>query len=66
MKTCKTYKCESTELVYSGIDAFMLGGIPTETYCYNCANAYNQISRDIEAARETVVTYQGAFGVTSD
>ena len=21
----------------------MLGGIPTETYCYKCANAYNQI-----------------------
>jgi hypothetical protein len=66
MKTCKTYKCESTELVYSGIDAFMLGGIPTETYCYNCANAYNQISRDIEAARETVAPYQAAFGTTSD
>jgi hypothetical protein len=52
--------------VYSGIDAFMLGGIPTETYCYNCANAYNQISRDIEAARETVAPYQAAFGTTSD
>jgi hypothetical protein len=66
MTQCKVINCENTELVYSGIDAFMLGGIPTETYCYNCANAYNQISRDIEAARETVVTYQGAFGVTSD
>jgi len=66
MTQCKVINCENTELVYSGIDAFMLGGIPTETYCYNCANAYNQISRDVEAARETVVTYQGAFGVTSD
>jgi hypothetical protein len=66
MKTCKTYNCENTELVYSGIDAFMLGGIPTETYCYNCANAYNQISCDMEAARETVATYQAAFGITSD
>ena len=66
MTQCKVISCENTELVYSGTDAFMLGGIPTETYCYNCANAYNQISRDIEAARETVVTYQGAFGVTSD
>lgn len=65
MKTCKTYKCESTELVYSGVDAFMLGGIPTETYCYTCANAYNQISRDMEATRETVATYQEAFGITS-
>jgi len=66
MTQCKVINCENTELVYSGTDAFMLGGIPTETYCYNCANAYNQISRDIEAARETVVTYQEAFGVTSD
>lgn len=44
MTTCKVINCDSTELVYSGTDAFMLGGIPTETYCYKCANAYNQIS----------------------
>jgi hypothetical protein len=61
MKTCKNINCESTELVYSGTDAFMLG-IPTETYCYKCANAYAQISRDMEAP----VSYQAAFGVTSD
>jgi len=68
MKTCKTYKCESTELVYSGTDAFMLGGIQTETWCYNCANAYNQISRDMEALREQQErsAYLTAFGVTSD
>jgi len=48
MKTCLIVNCESTALVYSGIDAFMLGGIPTETYCYDCANAYNQISAHIE------------------
>lgn len=30
--------CDSTDLVYSGVDAFVLG-IPTETYCYDCANA---------------------------
>lgn len=35
MKECKS--CESTELVYSGVDAFLLG-VPTETYCYPCAN----------------------------
>jgi len=29
--------CESVELVYSGVDAFILG-VPTETYCYPCAN----------------------------
>jgi hypothetical protein len=68
MKTCKTYKCESTELVYSGTDAFMLGGIQTETWCYNCANAFNQISRDMEALREQQERslYLTAFGVTSD
>jgi hypothetical protein len=37
MKECKTDGCNSTELVYSGVDAFCLG-VPTETYCYNCAN----------------------------
>lgn len=66
MKTCKTYKCESTELVYSGVDAFMLG-VPTETWCYNCANAYNQISREKEEMREQQErsAYQAVFGVTS-
>jgi len=45
---CKVINCNSTELVYSGIDALMLGGIPTETYCYDCANAYNQVSAQME------------------
>jgi len=44
MKECD--KCESTELVYSGVDAFILG-VPTETYCYPCAN---RIKRESEAA----------------
>jgi hypothetical protein len=35
MKECKS--CDSTELVYSGVDAFILG-VPSETYCYPCAN----------------------------
>jgi hypothetical protein len=48
MTQCKVINCESTELVYSGIDALMLGGIPTEVYCYKCANAYNQISNYVE------------------
>jgi hypothetical protein len=33
----KCLNCESVELVYSGVDAFILG-VPTETYCYPCAN----------------------------
>jgi len=44
MKNCKVINCENTDLVYSGIDAFMLG-IPTETFCYSCANAYSQIDQ---------------------
>jgi hypothetical protein len=54
MNTCKVIKCESTELVYSGMDAFMLGGIPTETYCYKCANAYNQIQIAMSELLESV------------
>jgi hypothetical protein len=44
MKECKS--CESVELVYSGVDAFILG-VPTETYCYACAN---KIKRESEGA----------------
>ncbi len=49
--TCQVINCESTELVYSGTDAFMLG-INTETYCYKCANAYAQIDRAMTKVRE--------------
>lgn len=38
MKECLTDGCTNTDLVYSGVDAFMLG-VPTETYCYACSNA---------------------------
>jgi hypothetical protein len=41
--------CEDTNLVYSGVDAFMLGGIPTEKYCYKCAAAYLMISHEVES-----------------
>lgn len=46
-KQCAIPTCSSTELVYSGTDAFMLGGIPTETYCYACANIYARIDQSI-------------------
>lgn len=49
MKTCATMNCDNTNLVYSGVDALMLGGIPTETYCYTCATAYNQIDNHINS-----------------
>lgn len=44
MRECKS--CDSTELVYSGVVAFILG-VPTETYCYPCAN---KIKRESERA----------------
>jgi len=37
MKVCKIEECNSTELVYSGVDAFILG-VNTEEICYSCAN----------------------------
>ena len=33
----KCLYCVSTDLVYSGVDAFLLG-VDTETVCYTCAN----------------------------
>lgn len=49
---CNNPRCESTELVYSGTDAFMLGGIPTEEYCYTCAVAYVSIQNRIAELQE--------------
>ena len=37
MTVCYVDVCDSTELVYSGVDAFLLG-LPTEKYCYECAS----------------------------
>jgi len=54
MKECKVINCSNTDLVYSGIDALMLGGIVTETYCYSCANAYNQIDNAMTLLRDKV------------
>lgn len=39
MTKCQLTNCENTDLVYSGVDAFLLG-VPTEKFCYSCANAY--------------------------
>ena len=44
---CIVTDCESTSLVYSGTDAFMLG-IPTEKVCYEHANIYAQVSALVE------------------
>lgn len=47
---CQVDNCTSTELVYSGTAALLLGGIPTEKYCYAHANEYARI--DIIARSE--------------
>jgi hypothetical protein len=49
MTQCKVPNCTNTDLVFSGVDAFMLGGIPTESYCYSCANAYAVIKNSVDA-----------------
>lgn len=49
VKECTVTTCKNTDLVYSGTDAFMLGGIPTEKYCYPCANAYVAIKERMDS-----------------
>jgi hypothetical protein len=49
MKECSVQGCTNTDIVYSGTDAFMLGGIPTEKYCRPCAVAYTVIKEDMKA-----------------
>lgn len=55
MKECAIVSCTNTNIVYSGSDAFILGGIPTELYCYTCAAAFMQIGHHIEALRKATV-----------
>ena len=52
MTQCNVPNCTNTDLVFSGVDAFMLGGIPTETYCYSCANTYAVIKNKMDALIE--------------
>lgn len=47
MKECAVKECTSTELVYSGIDAMILG-VPTEKICYEHANIYKQVDITVE------------------
>ena len=48
MKKCINASCENTQLVYSGVDAFLLG-VETEKWCYTCANAVALSNRKEEA-----------------
>jgi hypothetical protein len=62
--TCQVINCDSTELVYSGTDAFMLG-ITTEAYCYKCANAYAQIDRAMQKVREEYLSQVSSSSLTT-
>ena len=53
-KECAVRFCNSTQLVFSGIDAFILGGIPTELICYTCANSYAQKSIVYEQVKDAI------------
>ena len=48
-KECAVKSCTSTQIVYSGTDAFMLG-VVTEKICYRCANAYAQVKQIVSEA----------------
>lgn len=52
---CKSFHCESTELVYSGVDAFLLG-VETETWCYDCANFISKQNNAQEEPADTFTT----------
>jgi len=51
---CAVKFCNNTDLVYSGVDAFMLGGIPTEKICYTCGNSYAQKGAIYEEVKEAI------------
>lgn len=48
---CTVMNCND-DVVYSGVDAFMLG-IPTEKICYSCANIYNKVKEIVESSLAT-------------
>ena len=52
---CKSFHCESTELVYSGVDAFLLG-VETETWCYDCANFIARKNSENESSISDITT----------
>lgn len=52
MSKCKVEGCESTDLIYSGVDAFMRG-LPTETYCYKCGTTFAIIKQQLDSANAT-------------
>lgn len=55
MRTCAVEQCTSTELVYSGIDAMILG-VPTEKICYDHANTYKQVDTIVEEYNDALTS----------
>jgi hypothetical protein len=57
MSQCK--QCDTTEnLVYSGVDALLLGidGAETQTYCYPCANQNKKTNQEQEQIMSEKIT----------
>ena len=55
MKLCAVKDCTSTSLVYSGIDAMILG-VPTEKVCYDHANIYKQVDIIVEEYNDALTS----------
>jgi len=55
MKECIVKNCTSTSLVYSGIDAMILG-VPTERVCYEHANIYKQVDIVVEEYNDALTS----------
>ena len=49
---CTLAWCNNTDVVHSGVDALVLGGIPTGWYCTQCAKTYVTI-------RDHIITLNG-------
>lgn len=49
---CQTPHCENTNLIYSGVDAFMREMPFTERFCYPCGNAYITIKNAVAEIME--------------
>jgi hypothetical protein len=55
---CQTPHCENTNIIYSGVDAFMREMPFTERFCYPCGNAYitikNAVAELVESEKVNV------------
>ena len=57
-KQCMLSWCNNTDLT-NKIDSLILGGIPSELYCYRCANTYITIRKQIEIKQANRMYWHG-------